>query len=55
MAANILYYSSCSTLIVGCFLYTDSTALTLVADGFYSNGTNCYTVVNGQITAISAC
>lgn len=50
------FYSSCSTLSVGCILYTNI-ALTLpVQAGFYSNGVTCNTVNSaGQITAIGPC
>jgi hypothetical protein len=52
---TICFYSICSTLVVGCKLYTNDLATTLVADGYYSNGTTCYQVVNGIITVISTC
>lgn len=51
------YYSNCSTLSTsGCFLYTDSN-LTPASDGYYSNGTNCFTVSggSGQITQVGSC
>lgn len=49
------FFSICSPLIVGCKLYTNNTATTLVTDGFYSDGIDCYQVVSGIITNISTC
>ena len=50
-------FSSCSPLILGCTLYTDSGLTTPVADGIYSNGVNTYTVSGGAglITATGTC
>ena len=50
-------FSSCSPLILGCTLYTDSGLTTPVADGIYSDGVNTYTVSGGAglITATGAC
>lgn len=55
--ASIYYYSNCSSLTTGCFLYDDSGLTTPVSNGYYSDGTNCFTVTggNGEITSISAC
>lgn len=57
MALNI--FTTCSTLSVGCILYTDSGLTTQVSDGYYSDGTNCYTVGSsiayGRIDSISTC
>jgi hypothetical protein len=36
-----LYYSTCSTLIAGCPIYSDAGS-TAAPDGYYSDGTNCY-------------
>ena len=50
-------FSSCSPLILGCTLYTDSGLTTPVADGIYSDGVNTYTVSGaaGLITATGTC
>jgi hypothetical protein len=49
-------FTDCFTLEVGCILYTSNSATTPVAAGFYSNGTNCYTVNNiGVVTSIGVC
>jgi hypothetical protein len=50
-------FSSCSPLILGCTLYTDSGLTTPVADGIYSDGVNTYTVSGGAglITATGTC
>lgn len=54
MAGN--YYSNCSTLTTGCFLYITPTT-TPAINGKYSDGTNCYTVSgnNGEITSVESC
>jgi hypothetical protein len=49
-------FTDCLTLQVGCILYTSAEANELTPPGFYSNGTNCYTVnSNGVITSIGVC
>lgn len=49
------YYSDCSTLSIGCYVYSDPIG-TPIANGFISDGVNCYeTDVNGQITTVSTC
>ena len=49
-------FTDCFTLEVGCILYTSNSATTRVAAGFYSNGTNCYTVNEiGVVTSIGVC
>ena len=50
-------FSSCSPLILGCTLYTDSGLTTPVANGIYSDGVNTYTVSGGAglITATGTC
>lgn len=51
------YYSCCSTLGVGCRLYTGACTFNTgtTFSGYISNGTNCYTVNGGTIDAVSAC
>jgi hypothetical protein len=49
------YFSICTTLITGCTLYTTSGATTVVSNGYYSDGTSCFTVTSGIITSISSC
>jgi hypothetical protein len=51
----IYLYSNCSTIITGCRLYTDSCLTTPVSNGFYSNGTNYFTVSSGLISSSSVC
>lgn len=55
--ACVTYYSNCTVLIIGCILYLDSSGTTVVPNGYYSDGTNCYTVSNGdgEIKAITSC
>jgi hypothetical protein len=50
-----IVYSNCASLIVGCNLYTNSTLTTPVSNGYYSDGTNCYTVSGSVITYYGAC
>lgn len=57
---NTTLYSCCSPLANGCKVWTSLTngiCTSPVPDvtGYYSNGTNCYTVSSGVITATSAC
>lgn len=51
------FLSNCSTLNVGCYLYNGPGLTNPVSDGYYSNGTDCYTVTGGSgyISSISAC
>lgn len=55
MALN--YYSNCTTLGIGCYLYTDSACTTPVSNGYYSDGTTCWQVTGGSgyISDESAC
>lgn len=57
MPSPITYYPDCSVVIVGCKLYTNSIRTIPVSNGFYSDGTTCYTVTGGlgQVTLISQC
>jgi hypothetical protein len=50
-------YSNCSTLIVGCYLYSDNTLTTPLSNGFYSDSGSCITVAGGagQISSIVVC
>jgi hypothetical protein len=52
---SLQIYTNCSTLTVGCNLYTNSAKTIQAANGFYSDGTFCYTVLNGAITNIASC
>jgi hypothetical protein len=53
---NSTLYSNCSTLIVGCILYTNSSLTTTAAAGYYGKDGKCYIVsAAGVITAISNC
>ena len=54
------YYSNCGiniSLGIGCVIYTDPGGPVYVPDGYYSDGTNVYTVSGGYglITAIQKC
>lgn len=59
MATPTTYYSYCTTgiLSIGCKLFTDTGRTTAVANGFYSDGSNSYTVSGGvgEITSIFIC
>jgi len=46
--AGTYYYSNCTTLAVGCYLYTDSACTTPVSNGYYSDGTDCWQVTGGS-------
>lgn len=43
------YNSNCSVLNVGCYLYEGPGLTNPAPNGFYSDGTNCYTVTGGGI------
>jgi len=51
------YNSNCSTLSAGCYLYGGPGLTNPVADGYYSDGTTCYTVTGGSgyISSVSNC
>lgn len=49
------FWSICTSLSVGCYVYDDPALTVPAASGYYSNGTTCYTVSGGQITVIGAC
>jgi hypothetical protein len=50
-------YTTCSPIVVGCFLYTNSGLTTPVFNGNYSNGTDVFTVSGGagEITSSAPC
>lgn len=52
------YYSNCSTITVGCFLYYDAAKTSPVINGYYSDGNNCYFTAlsnNGYVSSITTC
>lgn len=55
MAQNV--FSSCVTITVGCFLYTDAGLTNPAPNGLYSDGVNVFTVSGGlgQVTAVASC
>lgn len=55
MSLNICTFTNCITVAVGCKVYNDSLAISLVNDGYYSNNGLCYHIVNGVITTITTC
>jgi hypothetical protein len=50
-----IIYSNCSSLTLGCTLYTTSELTSIVDNGYYSDGVNCYTVSGGVITYFGTC
>lgn len=59
---NLTFSSDCTTLDVGCYLkiwtgtaWENADAQANVVGGKFSDGVNCYTVVNGVITAKVSC
>ena len=50
-------FSSCPTITVGCFLYTDSGLTTPAPNGQYSDGVDVFTVSGGagEITSSATC
>lgn len=56
MSYCVSFYTYCSSLSVGCYLYTDVKRTTTVSAGWVSDGTNVYSVNSaGMITAVNAC
>ena len=56
MAQCLPFYSYCSTLTIGCYLYTDIKRTATVAAGWVSDGTTSYQVnSSGVIIATAAC
>lgn len=54
MAAN--YYSNCSTITTGCYLYNNTCLTSPASSGFYSDGSNCFTISSGgYISSVTAC
>ncbi len=49
------FYTTCNPIIVNCKLYTTNAATAFVADGYYSDGTNCYQVTGGIVQTITPC
>lgn len=51
------YYSNCSTITSGCYIYYDIYKSSPTANGYYSDGTNCYFVNygNGYVVSVSSC
>ena len=55
-----ILYSNCSTITTGCFIYNDIFKTSPASNGYYSDGTSCYTVgiiggSAGEVTAVSTC
>jgi cytoskeletal protein RodZ len=53
MAQNV--YTICPTITIGCFLYTNSSLTTPVADGYYSNGVSYFFVTGGKVISQGLC
>lgn len=49
------FYTPCPQVIVGCKLYQTNAATSFVANGYYSDGNNCYNVVSGTVSTITTC
>lgn len=52
---NVCFYTTCNSLALGCKLYQENTAITVVPNGFYSDGTICYEVLDGVIVNVTNC
>jgi hypothetical protein len=50
-------YACCSPISIGCVLYQDSSRTILASAGYWSDGTNCYTINDndGVVDSISSC
>jgi hypothetical protein len=50
-------YSNCSTITTGCYIYTDIYKTSPASNGYWSDGTNCYTVEygNGYVYSVDTC
>lgn len=56
MANCTIFYTYCSTLSVGCYLYSDIKRTSTIPAGYISDGTSVITVnSSGMITAIGSC
>jgi len=51
------YNSNCTTLSAGCYLYNGPGLTNPVSNGYYSDGTNCFTVTGGAgyISSMDSC
>jgi hypothetical protein len=51
------FYSNCSTINTGCYIYSDNTLYTKASNGYYSDGTNYYIVTGGigEVTSVGTC
>lgn len=51
------YFSNCTTITTGCYIYNDIYKTSPVNNGYYSDGTNCYDVQwgNGYVNSVSTC
>ncbi len=55
MSASYVY-SSCNPITTGCYLYTDACLGTAASTGYYSDGTDCFTVTSGgYVSAVASC
>jgi hypothetical protein len=53
---NIGIFSNCSSISVGCYMYSNESLTLPVNAGYYSNGTYCYTVTSGgYVSAVTNC
>jgi len=48
-------YTNCSTLAIGCSVYTNSSLTTPVSNGIYFDGITCWTVTSGVIDGTASC
>jgi hypothetical protein len=57
MPTTTTYYTSCSPIITGCYLYLNSNYTGPVPAGYYSDGIHVYQVTGtlGKVTSISNC
>jgi hypothetical protein len=53
MAVTI--YTTCSTLNIGCNLYTNSNLTVTASNGIYYDGVTCWVINNGAITSTTVC
>jgi len=51
------FYSNCSTITTGCYIYNDIYKTSPASNGYYSDGINCYTVEygNGYVFSVASC
>jgi hypothetical protein len=57
MPTPTTYYTNCSPIISGCFLYLNSNYTGPVPAGYYSDGVRVYHVTGsiGQVTSVTNC